>query len=98
MQLSCIWNRISVVHVLVIEQFFALSSTANSKLRKEIEMALLVEDYKTINELAQIKGVSLNTMRQYIKNHREIPRKKVGKSYVIRLSDLKDYIPMSQRW
>lgn len=56
--------------------------------------AVLIDDYMTLREAADRLNTSYDALRQYVYANREkIPVRKIGRSYVVRLSSLESYIP-----
>jgi hypothetical protein len=57
---------------------------------------LFVDDYCTLKEAADRKGASYEALRWWVRMH-HIPTRRVGKSVVVRLSDLVGYAPRGTR-
>jgi hypothetical protein len=53
---------------------------------------ILPEDYRTLRQAANEKGCSYDALRLYVRLH-NVPTARVGKTLVVRLSDLVSYVP-----
>ena len=70
----------------------------NRVMQKEISMSAIIKEENWIgtNEAAEFLGVKPATIRDWIRKGKDIPRRKIGKAWKFKYSELKEWVNSGQ--